>query len=55
MTVDLQQMQTYSEDDMRQYLSEIRQYPRLTAEEERELAQRCAADRRRSHGRIRSH
>ncbi|MBQ8769424.1 MAG: RNA polymerase sigma factor RpoD/SigA [Oscillospiraceae bacterium] len=43
MTLDLQQMQTYSEDDMRQYLSDIRQYPRLTAEEERELAQRCAA------------
>ena len=31
------------EDDMRQYLSEIRQYPRLTAQEERELARRCAA------------
>ena len=30
------------EDDMRQYLSEIRQYPRLTAEEERSLARRCA-------------
>ena len=30
------------EDDMRQYLSEIRQYPRLTAEEERALARRCA-------------
>ena len=27
---------------MSQYLSEIRQYPRLTALEERELAQRCA-------------
>ena len=43
MTVDLQQMQAYSEDDMRQYLHDIRQYPRLSAEEERELAQRCAA------------
>ena len=43
MTVDLLETQTYSEDDMRQYLSDIRQYPRLTAEEERELAQRCAA------------
>ena len=31
------------EDDMRQYLSEIRRYPRLTASEERELARRCAA------------
>lgn len=31
------------EDDVRQYLSEIRQFPRLTPEEERELARRCAA------------
>ena len=31
------------EDDMRQFLREIRTYPRLTAEEERELARRCAA------------
>lgn len=30
------------EDDVRQYLNEIRQYPRLSAEEERELARRCA-------------
>jgi len=30
------------EDDVRQYLNEIRQYPRLTQEEERTLAQRCA-------------
>ena len=30
------------EDDMRQYLSEIRRYPRLTPEEERSLARRCA-------------
>lgn len=30
------------EDDIRQYLQEIRSYPRLTPEEERELAQRCA-------------
>ena len=30
------------EDDMRQYLREIREYPRLTAQEERELAHRCA-------------
>ena len=29
-------------DDLRQYLSEIRGYPRLTPEEERELARRCA-------------
>ncbi len=31
------------EDDMRQFLREIRQSPRLTPEEERELARRCAA------------
>ena len=30
------------EDDVRQYLSEIRRYPRLTAQEERDLAKRCA-------------
>ncbi len=30
------------EDDVRQFLSEIRQLPRLSAEEERELARRCA-------------
>lgn len=30
------------EEDVRQYLSEIRQYPRLTPEEEWELARRCA-------------
>ena len=30
------------EEDVRQYLHQIRQFPRLTAEEERELARRCA-------------
>ena len=30
------------EDDLRQYLHEIRSYPRLTPEQERALAQRCA-------------
>ena len=30
------------EDDIRQYLREIRSYPRLTQEEERVLARRCA-------------
>ena len=30
------------EDDVRQYLREIREYPRLTAEEERQLAAACA-------------
>lgn len=31
-----------SEDDVRQYLRDIRSYPRLTPEEELELAKRCA-------------
>lgn len=31
-----------SEEDMRQYLREIRQFPRLSAEEERALAMKCA-------------
>lgn len=31
------------EDDMRQFLQELREYPRLSPEEERELARRCAA------------
>lgn len=30
------------EDDVRQYLNEIRRYPRLTPEQERNLARRCA-------------
>lgn len=30
------------EEDVRQYLQEIRQFPRLTPEEERDLAKRCA-------------
>lgn len=30
------------EDDMRQYLQEIRQYPLLTVQQEQELARRCA-------------
>ena len=30
------------DDDVRQYLSEIRQYPRLSVQEERDLAHRCA-------------
>ena len=30
------------EDDIRQYISEIRKFPRLTPEQERELAQLCA-------------
>ena len=33
---------TAGEEDVRQYLHEIRQYPRLSPQEERALAQRCA-------------
>lgn len=33
----------HSEDDVSGYLREIRQYPRLTAQQEQELAKRCAA------------
>ena len=43
MTLELLDKQIQSQDDVSQYLSEIRQYPRLTPQEERELAQRCAA------------
>nr|MBQ8244043.1 RNA polymerase sigma factor RpoD/SigA [Oscillospiraceae bacterium] len=45
MTELLEKQPTVSsgEDDMRQFLSEIREFPRLTAEEERALARRCAA------------
>lgn len=42
MTLELLDKQIATQDDVSQYLSEIRQYPRLTALEERELAQRCA-------------
>ena len=43
MTVDLlDQHLPAGEDDVRRYLQEIRRYPRLTAEEERDLARRCA-------------
>jgi len=42
MTLELASMEldtpvSAGEDDVRQYLSEIRRYPRLTAEEERAL------------------
>ena len=36
------QKEQYSPDDMSQFLSEIRQYPLLTQEEELELAKKCA-------------
>lgn len=45
MTLDLQEAEVpfgTGEDDVRQYLREIRRYPRLTPEEERDLAKRCA-------------
>ena len=39
---EIQPPMTTGEDDIRLFLSQIRQYPRLDAEEERELARRCA-------------
>lgn len=35
-------LETSGDDDVRQYLHEIRQFPLLTAQQERELARRCA-------------
>ena len=48
MTLDFAQMEldtpvAVGEEDMSQYLREIRRYPRLTPEQERDLAKRCAA------------
>ena len=42
MLLDNEQLKKTSEDDVSQYLREIRQYPRLTPEEERQLAKRCS-------------
>ena len=43
MSIELLEKQpVISEDDVSQYLREIREYPRLTVQEERELAKRCA-------------
>lgn len=39
---DAQAPVSAGEDDVSQFLREIREYPRLTPEEERELAQRCS-------------
>ncbi len=39
---ELNKLSLAGEDDVRQYLSEIRSFPRLTQDEERELARRCA-------------
>ena len=43
MMMELETPVSAGEEDVRQYLSEIRRYPRLTAQQERELAKRCAA------------
>ena len=40
--LEKQPAETVGEDDMHLYLRDIRQYPRLTAQEERELAVACA-------------
>jgi len=42
MMMELETPVSAGEEDMRQYLQEIRRYPRLTAQEERDLAKRCA-------------
>ena len=39
---DMETTVSAGQDDVRQYLNEIRRFPRLTAEEERHLARRCA-------------
>ena len=43
MSALLEQPASLGEDDVRQYLNEIRQFPRLTPEQERNLAMACAA------------
>ena len=43
MSALLEQSAPLGEDDVRQYLNEIRQFPRLTPEQERNLAMACAA------------
>jgi len=43
MMMEVETPVSAGEEDVRQYLSEIRRYPRLSAEEERSLAKRCAA------------
>ena len=40
--LDRQTPVSTGEDDVRQFLSEIREFPRLTVEEERDLARRCS-------------
>ena len=43
MMMELETPVSTGEEDVRQYLQEIRRYPRLTAQEELDLAKRCAA------------
>ena len=43
MSALMEQPASLGEDDVRQYLNEIRQFPRLTPEQERNLAMACAA------------
>ena len=43
MSALLEQPASLGEDDVRQYLNEIRQFPRLTPEQARNLAKACAA------------
>ena len=43
MMMELETPVSTGEEDVRQYLQEIRRYPRLTAQEEQDLARRCAA------------
>ena len=42
MIYPAEELNTLREDDVSQYLREIRRYPLLTQEEERDLARRCA-------------
>ncbi len=42
MILEEQVIPTAGEDDVRRYMQEIRQYPRLTAQQERQLAMDCA-------------
>ena len=42
LDLDMETTVSAGQDDVRQYLNEIRRFPRLTAEEERNLAKRCA-------------
>ena len=43
MTSELMEKLPQQEDNMHQYLQDIRSFPRLSPEEEKQLAQRCAA------------